>query len=127
VPVRRFARARRCRLFPGVASYGKDATIPGTIFGLRAHLKVAWPGVITAFDLAPANASDVAVAPLLLDETRGLALGDRGYWSPQLRGDLLQRSVSLLPPFQTVKYEKTPWPRWLVQTRRRIETVRRSS
>lgn len=123
VPVCRFARAHRCRLFPGVASYGKDATIPGTMFGLRAHLRVAWPGVITAFDLAPANASDLAVAPLLLAHSHGFALGDRGYWSPQLRGELLRHGVSLLAPFQTAKYEKVPWPHWLVLKRRRIETV----
>lgn len=123
VPVCRFARAHRCRLFPGVASYGKDATIPGTMFGLRLHLRVAWPGVITAFDLAPANASDLAVAPLLLEDTHGYALGDRGYWSPRLRGELLRHGVSLLAPFQTAKYEQVPWPRWLVQKRRRIETV----
>jgi len=123
VPVCRFARAHRCRLFPGLASYGKDATLPGTMFGLRAHLRVAWPGVITAFDLAPANASDLAVAPLLLDGTRGFALGDRGYWSPRLRGELLPHGLSLLAPFQTATYEKVPWPRWLVQKRRRIETV----
>jgi hypothetical protein len=127
VPVCRFARAHRSRLFPGLASYGKDATIPGTMFGLRVHLRVAWPGVITAFDLAPAkglaNASDLAVAPLLLEETYGFALGDRGYWSPQLRGDLLRHGVSLIAPFQRAKYEKIPWPRWLVQKRRCIETV----
>ena len=123
VPVCRFARAHRCRLFPGVSSYGKDATIPGTMFGLRAHLKVAWPGVITAFDLAPANASDLSVAPLLLEATHGFALGDRGYWSPRLRGELLRHGVSLIAPFQTAKHEKTPWPHWLIQKRRRIETV----
>ncbi len=123
VPVCRFARAHRCRLFPGVASHGKDATIPGTMFGLRAHLEVDWPGVITAFDLAPGNASDPAVAPLLLEETRGFALGDRGYWSPRLRGELLHHGVSLIAPFQTAKHEKMPWPHWLVQKRRRVETV----
>jgi hypothetical protein len=123
VPVCRFARAHRCRLFPSVASYGKDATIPGTMFGLRAHLRVAWPGVITAIALAPANASDLAVAPLLLEHAHGFALGDRGYWSPRLRGELLHHGVSLLAPFQTARYEKVPWPRWLVQKRRRIETV----
>jgi hypothetical protein len=28
-----------------------------------------------------------------------------------------------LAPSQTCKYEKTPWPRWLVHTRRRIDPV----
>jgi Transposase DDE domain len=123
VPVCRFARAHRCRLFPGSAAYGKDSLLPGTFFGLRAHLRVVWPGVIAAFDLAPANASDLAVAPLLLRHTRGFALGDRAYWSPRLRLELLRGGVSLLAPFQTATHEKAPWPRWLVAKRRRIETV----
>jgi hypothetical protein len=123
VPACRFARAHRCRLLPGDATYGKDSALPGTLFGLRAHLRIAWPGVIVAFDLAPANASDLAVAPLLLAGARGWALGDRAYWSPRLRLELLREGVSLVAPFQTAKYEKVPWPRWLVQRRRRVETV----
>ena len=42
---------------------------------------------------------------------------------PRLRGELLPHGVALLAPFQTATYEKVPWPRWLVQKRRRIETV----
>lgn len=72
VPVCSFARAHRCRLFPGLSGHGKDASIPGTMFGLSAHLRVAWPGVITAFDLAPTNASDLALAPLFLEGVPGL-------------------------------------------------------
>jgi hypothetical protein len=123
VPVCRFARAKRCRLFPGEATVGKDSTLPGTMFGFRAHLRVAWPGVIVGFDLAPANASDLALAPLLLAGAQGFALGDRAYWSPDLRAQLLRRGVSLLAPFQSRTYEKVPWPHWLVVRRRRIETV----
>ena len=123
VPVSRFSRAKRCRLFPGDAAYGRDPCLPGTFFGLRAHLRVAWPGVIVAVDLAPANAADLAVAPLLLEGVRGWALGDRAYWSERLRLELLRGGVALLAPFQTRKYEKVPRPHWLVAKRRRIETV----
>jgi hypothetical protein len=68
--------------------------------------------------LLPRARHDAALS--ILDS---LALGDRGYWSPQLRGELLRHGVALLAPFQTAKYEKTPWPHWLVLKRRRIETV----
>lgn len=127
VPVCRFARAKRCRLFPGVATYGKDSTLPGTMFGFRAHLRVAWPGVIAGFDLAPANASDLSVAPLVLAHARGFALGDRAYWSPELHRQLLRDGLALLAPFRMRsherRHERTPWPAWLVVRRRRIETV----
>ena len=112
-----------CRPFPAGAAYGKDSLLPGTFFGLRADLRVVWPGVIGSFDLAPANASDLSVAPLLLGGAHGFALGDRAYWSPRLRLEVLRGGLALLAPFQTATYEKEPRPCWLVAKRRRIETV----
>jgi hypothetical protein len=123
VPVCRFARAKQCRLYPGVAAYGRDPCLPGTFFGLRAHLRVTWPGLIAGLALAPANSADLALAPEVLAGAHGYALGDRAYWSPELRERLRTAGVQLIAPFQTRKYEKTPWPRWLVNTRRRVETV----
>ncbi len=123
VPVCRFSRAKRCRLFPGQASYGKDSLQPGTFFGFRLHLRVCWPGVITALELTPANASDIAAAPDLLDGARGWALGDRAYWGESFHQEMRAQGIAVLAPFQTRKYEKRPWPFWLTLTRRRIETV----
>src|SRR4051794_20672381 len=54
VPICRFARAHRCRGFRGLAAFGYDALAHQTYYGLRLHLRVAWPGVITAATLAPA-------------------------------------------------------------------------
>src|SRR4051794_22640471 len=88
VPVCRFARAHRCRGFRGLAAFGYDALAHQTYYGLRLHLRVAWPGVITAATLAPANEADLAVAPQLLAGLAGWALGDKGYWSPALRAEL---------------------------------------
>jgi len=71
VPVCRFARAKQCHLYPGVAAYGRDPCLPGTFFGLRAHLRVTWPGVIAGFELAPANRADLALAPSSWPARRG--------------------------------------------------------
>jgi hypothetical protein len=43
VPVCHFARAHRCRGFPGIASFGHDALAHQTSYGLRLHLCVTWP------------------------------------------------------------------------------------
>jgi hypothetical protein len=127
VSVCRFARAKRCRLFAGAAAFGYDELAHQTCYGFRAHLRIVWPGVITAFDLAPANASDLALAPEVLTEATGWALADRNYWSPLLREGLAAGGLVLLAPARTRQYEKRcgipPWPRWLIGTRRRIETV----
>lgn len=123
VPVCRFSRAKRSRLFSGQASYGKDHLQQGTFFGFRLHLKICWPGVISALELTAANEADVTVAPDLLEHARGWALADRAYANQSLKADLRTRGLTLLTPAQTRKHQKQPWPFWLVLKRRRIETV----
>ncbi len=49
-------------------------------------------------------------------------LGDRNYWSANLTERLGEEGVHLLAPYKSKK-ENECWPRWLVQKRRRIETV----
>ena len=94
-----------------------------TYYGLRLHLRVAWPGVITAATLAPANEADLAVAPQLLAGLAGWALGDKGYWSPALRAELAPGGLDLIAPPRGKNAGAKRWPARLVQTRRRIETV----
>jgi hypothetical protein len=125
VPVCRFARAYRCRRLAEESAFGYDEMAKQTFYGLRAHLRVCWPGVVVDVDLAPANAHDLHLAEelLLLEETKGWALGDRNYWSPDLAQRLETEGLRLLAPYKSKKKEKEPWPRWLVNKRRRIETV----
>src|SRR5919199_2001201 len=123
VPVCRFARAYRCRAFRGLAAFGYDPVAHQTYYGLRLHLLVARPGVITAATLAPANEADRAVAPQLLAGLTGWALGDKGYWSPALRAELAPAGLDLIAPRRGKGSGTSRWPAWLVQTRRRIETV----
>ncbi len=95
-----------------------------TFYGLRAHVRVGWPGVILCGSLAPANADEMEVAEQeLLEATRGWALGDRNYWRPAAAARLRERGIALLAPYQWASRERAPWPPWLTDTRRRIETV----
>ena len=98
-----------------------------TFYGLRAHLRVHFrvclPAVIVDVDLAPANVHDLRLAEELLQDARGWALGDRNYWSPDLTERLGDEGLHLLAPYKSKNKEEEPWPRWLTQKRRRIETV----
>ena len=123
VPVCRFARANRCRSFGGLATYGHDEVARQTYYGLRAHIRLAWPGVIVDCTLAAAHLHDTKVAEELLDGFRGYALGDRNYWKPELFEDLKTRGLWLLAPYKSAKREKQSWPRRLTHIRYRIETV----
>ena len=123
VPVCRFARARRCKRLAEEAAYGYDEMAKQTYYGLRAHVRVAWPGVIVAFDLAPANVHDLRMAEELTEQTTGYLLGDRNYWSPEFSTQAKERDLDVLTPEKSRTRERQPWPVRLTQMRRRIETI----
>lgn len=118
----RFARANRCRRLREISAYGYDVARQ-TFFGVRFHLRVNLPGVITAFELAPANVHELVVAEDLFESVDGFALGDRNYWSPRLFEDFRRKGLQVIAPFRSAKREKCPFPRRITNLRRRIETV----
>ena len=123
LPVCRFARARRCRRLRELSAYGFDEMAKQTFLGVRLHLRVCWPGLVTGFEVAPANVHELRAAEDLLEGLTGDALGDRNYWSPALMEQFRAGGLRLLAPFRKATRERKPWPRRLVNTRRRIETV----
>jgi len=122
-PLCRLARAYRCRRFAGQAAYGYDEMEKQTFYGFRAHVRISWPGVITGLVLAPANVHELHVLDDLSEGVQGWVIGDRNYWSPHKGEELALQGIHLLAPYKSAEREKRPWPRWLVQLRRRVETV----
>ena len=90
IPACRFARARFCKLFKGIAAYGKELG-DQTFYGFRLHLKINSLGMIQAFELAPANVHDIRVLPELTEADSGILLADRAYLSEPLRRQLLDK------------------------------------
>ena len=125
LPICRFARAPWCVRFRGVASYGKDHADRQTFYGFRLHLRLGWPGVITHVFLAPANEADGEIAPVLLEGTQGLVLGDRNYWVPDLQASLRKEGIVLQAPFRKAHspQAKAYQSAVLGQIRYRIDTV----
>jgi hypothetical protein len=124
VPVCRFARAKRCRRFGGVAAFGYDEAARQTFFGVRCHVRLAWPGVIAGLVLAPANVSEPEVARTLAAEMTGYVIGDRNYWSPLRTEDVAAPGVCLLAPFRWTSRDPDPArSRFLRPIRSRIATV----
>jgi len=123
IPVCRFGRAYRCRRLAGETAFGKDEVARQTFLGLRLHMRLNLPGVITDFRLAPANVSDLQVAEDIFDSVQGWALGDRNYWSPALKEMGWAQGLIWLTPYKSAKREKKPWPRWLSHKRYLIDTV----
>lgn len=123
LPVCRFARATRCRRLRELSAYGFDEMAKQTFFGVRFHLRVSLPGVITAFEIEPANVHELTVAEELLATARGWCIGDRNYYSPRLSTELARHGLHLIAPFRSRKRERKPFPHRLTCLRRRIETV----
>jgi hypothetical protein len=116
LPVCQFARAYRCRRFKGEAAFGWDTLVRQTFYGFRVHVRWCWPGVITRFDIAPANVPELVVG------TQGLLAGDRNYWKPVLKVELAQGSLEALRKGAS----SDPWPKrsaLLSRVRYRIDTT----
>ncbi len=125
LPACLFARAYRCKRFRGEAAFGKDTLLRQTFYGFRMHVRVCWPGVITGFSVAPANAHELSVVPELVESTRGVAVGDRNYWSPEAKEELVRgMGVELLAPYRSKKRDRAPHrSAYLSRLRYRIDTV----
>jgi hypothetical protein len=124
VAVCRFARAPRSRTFRGEAGFGKDHNVKQTFYGFRLHARVCWPGVVTRLSVCAAGVADAAVLEELTDGTRGVCLGDRAYWKPELHEQLRGRGVEMLVPFRKATSDPTPErSRRIASIRYRIETV----
>ncbi|MDQ3509798.1 MAG: IS982 family transposase [Actinomycetota bacterium] len=122
------ARSRRRGVVAELSGHGRDTVGGGFFYGVRAHMLVVWPGIIAGASPAPANVHDLTVAEELLEGAGGgWALADRNYFSRPLSERLRQSGgMRLLAQRRHTRKEKEKglrWPGWLVQKRRRIETV----
>jgi hypothetical protein len=122
-PVCRFGRGGFCRGFRGLAAFGYDPVQKQTYYGFRLHLRTSRRGVILAYELAPANASDLAVLPGLAPPPGTTGIGDRNYWSPEVTAELAESGARLLAPFHSRMRDPDPArsrrlgrPRWRVET-----------
>ncbi|GHO83295.1 IS982 family transposase [Dictyobacter formicarum] len=125
VPVCRFARVPWCVRFRGLASYGKDHVDRQTFYGFRLHAQISWTGLITRAFLAPANEADGVMAPVLLEGTTGVVLGDRNYCLPDRQAFLRSKGIALQAPFRKAHSPKAAAYQSSVlgRVRYRIDTV----
>ncbi len=125
IPLCHYQRAKKCRLFAGLASFGYCAAKDEKYYGFRGHLIMSLDGVITGFTLTPANASERDTLWEIVNGITGLLIGDKGYLGQDLQQELLNCGIDL----QTAKRSNMKdlrdrrWVKLLVKTRRLVETV----
>jgi hypothetical protein len=129
IPVCKESRSYRCRVMRELSSRGRDANL-GLFLGMRAHVLIAWPGVVAKAEVCGANVHDTRPAERLLEGIgRGCVLADRNYWSPLLREQLhdVEGGPMLVARFKLKNRAEAErglaWPRWLSKKRQKIETV----
>ncbi len=125
MPVCKFARAHCSKVFKGDASYGYCATKKETYYGFHGHIVINSIGVITAATFTKANIDERDVCPGLVERINGLLLGDKGFIRPGLQSFLAQNGLYLQTSLRENMKDDRPkgFLKWLVSTRRLIETV----
>jgi len=109
------------------ARFGKVSSKKQTIFGYKLHLLITLGGAILDFELAPANATDLAVGFEMLSEHTDLdVLGDKAYISAQKAAELWRNNRLRLRtiPRRNQKVQLPPQVRRTYNAlRQMIETV----
>lgn len=125
IPVCKFARAHFSHSFKGEAAYGYCATKKERYYGFRGHVVISSTGVITAATFTQANVDERDVCPEIVKKIRGLLLGDKGFIRPELQEFLEKQGLHLQTPLRENMQDDRPksFLKWLVGTRRLIETV----
>lgn len=125
VPVCHYARARGCRCFKGEANFGYCAAKDENYYGFEGHVVISFEGIICGYALAAANVDERDVLPQMVEELKGLLIGDKGYIRPQLQQDLTQQAIDLQTPLRKNMQDSRPkaFVRQLMSTRRLVETV----
>ncbi len=105
----RFKRAPRHKLFRGLgAAFGHDPTGERLFFGFRVHLRCTDRGFCAAAELAPGNVADWPMVAELLPQQGQIGIGDRNYWNPDGRPQLLGQGFDLQAPFRKASSDPMP-------------------
>ncbi len=88
-------------------------------------MQLGWSGVLLRAFLAPANEADGEIVPVVLEGPRGVVLGDRNYWLPDLQTFLHNEGILLQAPFRKAHSPKAAAYQSpvLVRVRSLVDTV----
>lgn len=125
MPVCKFARAYFSHVFKGEAAYGWCATKKEHYYGFRGLVVMSSIGVITSGTFAAANIDERDICPELVDQIKGIMLGDKGFMRPFMQEEFAIRGLYLQTPLrENMEDKRKPWfLKWMKSTRRLIETV----
>lgn len=116
-------RAKRNKVFDGIACHGKGTM--GWSFGFKLHLIINHLGEIISLKLTKGNEDDRKPIPEMSEGLWGKLYADKGYISKALTGELLDKGIELITTVRKNMKKKfiSLWDRALLKKRFIIETV----
>ena len=126
MPVCQFKRAHFNRSWKGTASYGYCASKAETYYGFKGNLLISSEGVITRITVTQANIDERESLWDLVGNIKGAMIADKGLIGADYQAELRQfTGINLQTAARANMREKRSdkFIKWLVSTRRLVETV----
>lgn len=123
IPVCHNRRAKRHKVFAGLADWGKTAI--GWFFGFKLHLVVNEQGELLSFFLTAGNVDERKPVPHLMKDIFGKVFADKGYISQDLFTSLFAQGLQLITPIRKNMKNRlmTLEDKLLLRKRALIETI----
>lgn len=126
IQVCKFARAHFRTVFKSEASYGYCASKKETYCGFKGNLLINSWGIVTGLTLTKANIDERESMRDIIGNIHGLLIGDMGFIGTELKLELAdEMNINLETSLRAnMKDERSKdYTKWLVSTRRLVETV----
>ena len=125
IPTCHIKRYKKSRLFKGEGTVGYCASKEEYYFGFSGNLMISSGGGIIGFALTPSNVDERDVLPEVVGKFKGRLLADKGLIRQHLSEILTKPGIDLQTSFRKNMQDSRPksFIRWVVSTRRLVETV----
>lgn len=126
MPVCHFKRANFSQVFAGEATYGYCASKSETYYGFKGNLLINSEGIITAVTVTPANIDERVSLWDLVDGIHGTIIADKGLIGADYKNELYQHTgidLQTAARSNMTENRSKEFIKWLVSTRRLVETV----
>lgn len=126
IPVCKFARANFSRIFDGDAAYGYCASKKETYYGFKGNVSISSEGIITGITVTAANIDERESLWEVVDGVQGLLIADKGLIGADFQHEFNQTTgIQLQTALRSNMLETRSDAalKWLVSTRRLVETV----
>lgn len=121
-----FSRANSSSLFKDSATYGYCAAKKETYYGFKGNIVISSEGIISGITVTAANIDERESLWEIISGLRGIVIADKGLIGNEFREELRDHlNLNLHTPLRSNMEDprSKSFIRWLVSTRRLVETV----